>query len=177
MRVVGRRSNSAAVYEMPSFSAVSSLFACCCMLSRVILRLSAAHRRLLSSSQTVPFAHTQALVPTLPVPPLEQTIAKFNRLTRAILQESQVEVRCMSSNLPALFLSLPLHLLLPPLSFASFPASLSASSTASPCTCHCVAPSPPPPHPSAYQKHQDAEAAATKFMRVSPPHPLHVPMF
>ena len=51
-------------------------------------------RHLSSATPTVAFSRTQALVPTLPLPPLNQTIAKFTRLTSAILPVSQAEVCC-----------------------------------------------------------------------------------
>lgn len=62
------------------------------MLSRASFLRPAAQCRLLSSAQAVPFARTQALVPSLPLPPLAQTIAKYTRLTSAILPAAQAEV-------------------------------------------------------------------------------------
>ena len=63
------------------------------MLRRCALLGHPTKHRLFSSLAPVPFSRTQQLVPTLPVPPLPQTISKYSQLTSAILPDSQAHVR------------------------------------------------------------------------------------
>jgi DNA-binding transcriptional ArsR family regulator len=63
------------------------------MLRRCALLGHPTKHRVFSSLAAVPFSRTQQLVPTLPVPPLPQTISKYTHLTSAILPDSQAHVR------------------------------------------------------------------------------------
>jgi hypothetical protein len=67
------------------------------MFRRCVLLGRPTKHRLFSSSAAVPFSRTQQLVPTLPVPPLPQTIAKYSKLTAAFLPDSQAQVRARLS--------------------------------------------------------------------------------
>jgi hypothetical protein len=91
-RSVMNRAHFLAANEPPSLP-VSAAKVLPQMFRRWVLLGRPTKHRLFSSSAAVPFSRTQPLVPTLPVPPLPQTIAKYSKLTAAFLPDSQAQVR------------------------------------------------------------------------------------